>query len=333
AALEPIAQATPQPYAISLALGQLLERTNQYDLAFAHYEKANRSNPTQHSRQLIEARRDQIINHFTPDALASLPRPLKCNSSKLPRPILIVGMPRSGTSLVEQIISAHPSIAPAGESQALPELVAEMSKLGPKAANTQALTQLRDIYLDELTAAIETHTPPNELPAFITDKNPMNLFLIAHALAFIPDAIIVRVLRDPRDICLSCFASPLADDHTYKFTLDDCAHFAAAAHQTLEHFKPIIQADPRATWIDIRYEALTQDPETQINALFENLNLEPHPDCFTFHQSSRAVQTISRDQVRQPMHTQSIARWQNFAHLPQVRAMCQTLESAGVLPE
>lgn len=325
ASLEPIAHHAENPYTLSLMIGRLLEDAGEYDRAIEHYQNGNRSNPPTHNREQTQARVDQIRGTFTKDTLGSLSRPK--HRSDLPRPIIIVGMPRSGTSLVEQIIRAHPDISAAGESQLIPEIVGQMTAEKPQGKTTRSLEELRSFYLEELMLSGCSDTQPK----FITDKNPMNLFYLGHALAFIPDAIMVRVQRDPRDICLSCFSSPLATDHTYKFDLDDCAHFVSGAHKTLEHFKPIFQADTRATWIDVSYEELTKDPVHEITKLFESLGIEPHPDCFTFHTSKRAIQTISRDQVREPMNTKSVARWQNFAHIPQFQTMISRLNADNMI--
>ena len=315
----------PKPSSsLLLVLGRLLEKAGRFDEAFAHYLDANSANKDVYQQPLAQARLDHIRNEFRSKSLTTLTRP-EPNTSQV-RPILIVGMPRSGTSLVEQILGAHPQIAAAGESQAMPEMVNILTKNTTPAQLTDRLIELQESYLDELKSISSASSQP-----MITDKNPMNLFLLAHALAIVPDAIIVRVHRDPRDVCFSCFTSPLALDHTYKFNLKSCAHFAATASKVLDHTKPIIQADPRATWVDVSYEALTQSPQSTIEALFESIGLEPHADCFNFHQSTRAVQTISRDQVRQPMHTDSIARWEKFAHHPEMIEMISTLRAEGLI--
>ncbi|MBL4697326.1 MAG: sulfotransferase [Phycisphaerales bacterium] len=322
--LTAVADTSKPSTSLLLVLGRLLEKAERYDEAFARYLDANAANKDIYQQPLAQARLKHIRKEFRSESLNAITRP-QSNTNQV-RPILIVGMPRSGTSLVEQILSAHPQIAAAGESQAMPEMVSILTKNTTPAQLTERLVELQASYLDELKSISSASSQP-----MITDKNPMNLFLLAHALAIVPDAIVIRVQRDPRDVCLSCFTSPLALDHTYKFNLKSCAHFASTASKVLDHCKPIVQADSRATWVDVSYEALTQSPQNTIEALFESIGLEPHEDCFNFHQSTRAVQTISRDQVRQPMHTDSIARWQNFAHHPEMIEMISTLRAEGLI--
>lgn len=316
--LTPLAQQEHSSPMLTLTLGRLCEQAGQHDQAFGHYKKANTTKPPIYNRAHTQARLDHILKEFSVQSLKILDQP-KPDPSAI-RPILIVAMPRSGTSLVEQILSAHPSIAPAGESQALPELAHMLNQ------STLQPSEFQRIYLEELKAASNAQGH-----RFVTDKNPMNLFLLAHALAIAPNAIVVRVHRDPRDVCLSCYTSPLARDHTYKFDLSNSAHFASSAHIALNHLKPIVQAAPHALWIDVIYEELAQSPKETITKLLTSIGLEPHPDCFSFHTSSRAVQTISRDQVREPMHTKSVARWQKFAHQPEIKAMIAALEAQGVV--
>ena len=326
--LTPIANAGRPSQTLLFELGRHLESESQYDLAFEMFERANAINPPMYPREKSIERMNHIVSSFTLQSLTQLTRPSR--DPNLPRPILIVGMPRSGTSLVEQILANHPQIAGAGESQALPELVSSLvsQRINPNTI-TQTLTQARSTYLAELSTAAQL--TPNDAPSFITDKNPMNLFCLGHAMGIEPDLIIVRVNRDLRDVCFSCYTSPLSPDHNYKFDLASCAHFASTAHRVLDHIATIARADSRATWIDIEYEALTRDPTATISNLLQSLGLDPHPNCFNFHNSDRAVQTISRDQVRQPIHTRSVARWEHFAHFPQVQSMLAELKNEGLI--
>ena len=318
-----VADASNSSPTLSFVLGRLLEKDERYDEAFERYQQANGfSPPTYHAERTVK-RVESIKRNFTAQLLNSTNRPE--HNEQLIRPILVVGMPRSGTTLTEQILGAHPLIAAAGESQALPEIARTLSK-HPTDEHAQ---ELQSLYLNELKVSANIHE--SGATPFVTDKNLMNLFLIGLAHAIVPDAIIIHVQRDPRDVCVSCFTSPLASDHNYKFNLANCAHFAAYARQTIGHFKPIIQADPRTTWIELSYEHLAASPESTITDLFAAIGLEPHQGCFDFHTSGRAVRTISKDQVREPMHTKSIARWEKFAHIPEVKAMLLALKGDGMI--
>lgn len=323
AQLSIVADSSNNSPTLAFALGRLLEKDNRYDEAFVRYQQANAFNPPPYQSDRTIKRAQSIQKNFTAELLNSTNRPVQ--GDQLIRPILIVGMPRSGTTLTEQILGAHPLIAAAGESQALPEIARTLSK-HPTDEHAQ---RLQAVYLNELR--VSANITESQSPRFVTDKNLMNLFLIGLAHAIVPEAIIINVQRDLRDVCFSCFMSPLANDHNYKFNLANCAHFAAYARQTINHFKPIIQADPRTTWIDLSYEQLTQSPESTITNLFAAIELEPHQDCFDFHTSDRAVRTISKDQVREPMHTKSIARWEKFAHIPEVKAMLVSLKGDGLI--
>jgi tetratricopeptide (TPR) repeat protein len=214
------------------------------------------------------------------------------------RIVLIVGVPRSGTSLVEQILAAHPRVGACGESQALPWVV---SRLGPGGIGPDRASA---IYREELEAAASR--PGAEV---LTDKNPMNLFLLGMAARIVPGVRVVRLRRDPRDVCLSCFASPLKADHAYARDLDDCRRFVGSADRVMDAAAGVFGA----AWHEVVYEDLVRDPEPAIRALLSHAGLEFDERCLHPEREARVTRTISRDQVRSEINDASVGRWRRFA--------------------
>lgn len=291
---------------LRFTLAGLCDKAGLYDRAFEHAVIANRMKNAPHDDNILATQIDRLKAVYAPDAVASLPR--SGNNSELP--VFIVGMPRSGTSLLEQILSCHSKVHARGETSDIPDIV-KMIPYYPDGA--------RDIAREQLDAWADAHLrrigrlAPNATR--ITDKLPGNFLLLGLISQLFPGARVLNCLRDPRDVCLSNFMTDFSDGHQHAYHLESLARTCLAYRDLMEHWKRALSLPI----LDVRYEELTAEPRAQVAGILEFCGLEWEESCLLFHQSKRQVITASYDQVRQPLHRQSVARWKNYArHLEPV---------------
>jgi tetratricopeptide (TPR) repeat protein len=228
------------------------------------------------------------------------------------QPVFIVGMPRSGTSLVEQIIAAHPQAEGAGELQALPQLAGQ---IGGTAATPEALVRTLDRLDGAATAALgrrylmalQADRPPG-LPR-ITDKLPHNFQNLWLTGLLFPNARIVQCRRHPVDVCLSIYLRHFGRGHWYAQSLAGLGRFYKFHEELTAHWR-------QATglrWHEVSYESLVVEPEPNIRALIGFLDLGWNDACLDPWRVERSVSTFSTAQVRQPIYTSAVARWKKYA--------------------
>ncbi|MFB6261416.1 MAG: sulfotransferase, partial [Thiohalorhabdaceae bacterium] len=290
-------------------LGGLLDKIGRYDQAIEAYHKANQLKPRSYNRQAQENHFRRIKEQYTAEFLESAPR--ATHGSR--RPVFIVGMPRSGTSLTEQILASHPQVHGAGEledigatlkripgylgsERAMPEAMAE--------ATSEGLDRAAQGYLDRLA-----ELAPAEAQR-VTDKMPQNfLHLGAMALMF-PEAAFIHTRRDPRDTCLSCyFQNFVAQGLTFAYDLSNLGHYYALYEDLMAHWHEVLPV----SLYDLQYEELVADPETKVAELLAHCGLEWDDRCMRFFETERDTRTASYDQVRKPIYTASAGRWQRYA--------------------
>jgi hypothetical protein len=295
----------------------LLEVANSRQ-AVARAARGQRYDPDEHTRFI-----DRLIDAFTPELLARG----RSWGDPDPRPVLIVGLPRSGTTLIEQILASHPAVHGAGELpdvrrvfDALPEIVgrpccdpfAALHALGPDSAKSAARR-----YLDRLG----TLAPSDA--ARVVDKMPDNIHLVGLIALLWPGARIIVCGRDPRDIAVSCWKVGFA---TVRWT-NDPDHIArrlADHRRLLDHWNRI---RPLA-WLDVSYEDVVRDLEGQARRLVDFLGLDWDRSCLAFHATRRIVRTASLAQVRQPIYPDSVGRWRDYD--PLLPALFEALRHRGI---
>mgnify|MGYP002844001588 CR=1 FL=1 len=211
-------------------------------------------------------------------------------------PVLVVGMPRSGTTLVEQIVSSHPQGAGAGELDSLSRLLPDFPE-GLDDLDPARVGDLAAAYLKQLLAG-------RGEAARVIDKTPFNIFLLGLAQMLMPGARVVRCLRDPKDTALSCYFTNFAQGLTWSTDLGDIARMQAAQDRVMDHWAKVLNLPVH----DVRYEDLIADQEGQSRALIEFLGLEWDPACLEFHKSGNAVLTASNWQVRKPLYKSAVGR-------------------------
>lgn len=285
----------------------LYRRAN--DLAHAAAAEAGKSfDPTLLPRYLAWARRV-----FTPRLFADM-RP-SANQSE--QPVFIVGMPRSGTSLVEQILASHPRIHGAGERKEFSFLIERIKSGLPDDASPAAWDPAR--IHSEAAGYLEFLDRQSGGAVRVIDKLPDNILLIGQIFILFPRARVIVCRRDPRDVCLSCFVTNFTDGVSWSHRLEDCATRAVQ----IEELTRFWLSAPPGPIMEVSYEHLVANLETESRRLVDFLGVEWDPACLDFHKTERPVATASFWQVRQPLYSSSVGRWRRFeAHLePMLRIL------------
>jgi tetratricopeptide (TPR) repeat protein len=282
----------------------LLEVANPLQSA-ARAARGRTYDPDGHSRFI-----DRVLAAFTPEACT---RDRRLGDPD-PRPVFIVGLPRSGTTLTEQVLASHPRVHGAGELpdvgrvfHGLPGIVgrpgadpfANLDALDPAAARAAARRYL---------VRLESLAPPTA--ARVVDKMPDNIHFLGLIALLWPGARVIVCSRDLRDIAVSCWQTGFA---TIEWA-NDPGHIArrfADYQRLLNHWR----RRPPLPWLNVCYEVLVHDLEGQARRLIRFLDLEWDPACLAFHATRRVVQTASLTQVHQPIHTRSIGRWRRYQAL------------------
>jgi tetratricopeptide (TPR) repeat protein len=291
--------------ALHLGAAHIREQNGDYAAAFAHFRKANEADAVPFDLARFKAWIDQVIAVFTPDAFAR--RRMKGSSSGLP--VFVIGMPRSGTTLTERIIARHPQAAGAGELD-------RMRKIGVTtgyhddigkflsvldAMPAQGVKALGDKYINLLRFFAPTANR-------IVDKMPHNFEMLGLIGLLLPEARIVHLRRNPVDTCLSCYQNKLSQWHGYKRDLTTLGLYYREYARLMDHWRRVLPLK----FLDVEYEKLTGDFENEAKKLIAFLDLPWDEACLSFHESTEAVRTLSRHQVRNPIYRSSVGRWRHY---------------------
>ncbi len=306
-----------QADALHFALGKIYDDCRDYERAFEHYRQANqlRRKNVLYSESKYEKRLQGIIEFFTAERIEAL----QAFSSDSELPVFIIGMPRSGTTLTEQILAAHPQAHGAGELayfnsmlRGLPQLLHDHSAYPACIAGmTEAVAQqVTDGYL----GLLRRH---HEYTLRISDKMPGNFWHLGLIASLFPNAKLIHCRRDPLDVCMSIYFQSFAPDqgHDYAWDLREIAHYYNHYRQVMQHWQSVLPG----RILDINYDDLIEEPETHARLLIEYCGLDWDPACLEFHKARREVRTASNWQVRQPIYKTSSRRWENYRqHLGEV---------------
>jgi len=227
-----------------------------------------------------------------------------------PEPVFIVGMPRSGSTLIERILANHPAVGSLGESNLFAE--AKNEELGsgdclpfPHIAPTLDPCAFRRIGL-RYAARLRARAPSS---ARTINKMPGNFAYLGLIALALPGAKIIYPRRDPMDTCLSCYCELFAEGHPYAYDLRELARFWKACDGLMRHWRAVL---PAGMLLEVEYEALTGDPEREARRMLDHLGLDWDPACLDFAEAPGTVRTASAAQVRQPVHRESVGRWRRF---------------------
>jgi tetratricopeptide (TPR) repeat protein len=297
-------------------LGKMMEDIGRHDDSFAAYAEGNRAKrertPWDEGAHLDLQRR--IITTFSGERLARRAIPATAQG---PTPIFILGMPRSGTSLLEQVLATLPGVHGAGEITWLPDTLQAVGRDSGQGAfqfpetletwSGEALRELGDRYVERIRelAPESTH---------VVDKLPDNFMHIGLIHLMFPGARIVHSMRDPMDSCFSCFSRLfIGNNLAYTYDLGAVARYWVSYHELMRHWHAVL---PPGRILDVSYESMVSDFENQARRLVEYLGLPWDDRCLGFHNNRRVVRTASMAQVRRPIYRTSVARWKAYeAHL------------------
>ncbi|MBL1218301.1 MAG: sulfotransferase family protein [Planctomycetes bacterium] len=287
--------------------GALNEQRAEYDKAFDCYRQANATYPADFNVAQYTNTIDQLIETFSPANLPSMAR----SDNDSPMPIFIVGMPRSGTSLVEQILASHPDVHGAGELEDFARLAIGLgTRYNLPTPYPACVRSLTDEQANELAAhhLARLSDISNASPR-VTDKLPHNFSHIGLISRLFPGAKIIHCVRHPVDVCLSCYATPLSPAHNYSNRLTHLAQAYSQYRRLMDHWHAALDD---TEILDVEYEAVVADQEGWTHRLLEFCDLPWHDECMRFYETKRVTRTASMDQVNQPIYTSSVHRYKNF---------------------
>lgn len=300
---------------IHFSLGKLYDSNKDYDRAFEHYHKANAfKRPEAYDPMAHATLVSTLINTFSPKLMAELPR-ANIDTSKA---VFIVGMPRSGTSLTEQILASHPQVHGAGElgeihliTNALPPL------LDPQLGYPRCLTKLTQTIMDGMAKQyIHVINLLASDALRVTDKMPHNFLHLGLIALLFPNARIIHCQRDPMDTCLSNYFQNFSAGLDFADDLADLGQHFREYDKLMQHWKQVIGLPI----LEINYEDLVNKQEAETRRLLEFLDLPWDDRCLSFHKAERVVGTASYNQVREPLYTKSVARWKHYEpHLDELK--------------
>ncbi|MEM7661454.1 MAG: sulfotransferase [Pseudomonadota bacterium] len=314
----------PAAALIGFGIAKELDRRGEFDTAAKVLISANGARQREaglfnreHFDQRIQTLIDVFSESFFKDRLGW------GHSSNMP--VFIVGLPRSGTTLTEQIIGSHPTCFGAGELGVLADLsTGTPDRLGraeppwPKSAPELSEKQVSDIgreYTDELRNIADSSV------RYVVDKQPLNFWQLGLVALALPNARIIHCVRDIRDTGLSIFSQNFHVDQRWSADMEDIGYYWRGYRRLMQHWTLV----SRLKIIDVHYEDTVTDVETQACNLLQFLDLPWDDRVLLFHENDRAVQTPSRWQVRQPVYSSSKAKWRNYESLIEPLA-----EQAGV---
>lgn len=289
---------------ILFSLGESYDKIEKYDGAFGLYRKANTVFEKKSDIRFYLDVLSDIENSISKDFLADAIR----SGSDANKPVFIVGMPRSGTSLVEQIIASHPDAYGAGEITELWSIAQHVSSSKNFENYTEKLAALSkeglDQYAERYLAFVENLEPDT---LRITDKLPHNFMHIGLIKQLFPNAHIIHCHRHPFDTCLSIYFKKFNDSHIYARNLSEIARFYASYRELMERW------DTTATRIfSLQYEDLVANQEKVTRDIISYIGLDWDDRCLRYHESNRLIATPSYTQANKPVYTGSINRWKHY---------------------
>jgi tetratricopeptide (TPR) repeat protein len=294
---------------LHFALGKAYADIERFDLSFAHFSAGNGLKRARSGYREAEAlgALAQTRTIYSREWMAGFAG----RGESSPVPVFVFGMPRSGTTLVEQILASHSQVHGAGEIRDFEMAVSQLGgEVGQSLARPEMARRLNGAQLDRLgaeyvrrirAAAPEAHRAVNKMT-----ENFRFAGLIALAL---PRARMIHVQRDPLDTCVSCFTTLFAESLPYAYDLSELGRYHLAYQTLMEHWRATL---PPGMMLEVRYEDLIADREAQSRRIVDHCGLEWDPRCLEFHRSDRSVRTASFTQVRRPLYATSVGRWRAY---------------------
>ena len=238
-------------------------------------------------------------------------------------------MPRSGTSLLEQILASHPSVHAAGELQDITDIVSSLpSRLGSTLAYPACLENVTQGAVDDIARSylkkIETLSPKNT--TVVTDKMPDNFRHLGLIQLLFPKARVIHCVRDPLDTCLSCYFQNFSGEHDYSYNLQNMGIYYRLYERLMRHWKQVLDLKI----LDVSYEELVTATEETTRSILDFCGLPWDARCLESHKIRRAVVTSSYDQATRPIYHESLRRWEHYR--PYLEPLCKVLQIPAPVP-
>jgi tetratricopeptide (TPR) repeat protein len=287
---------------LRFAIGKYYDDVEDFKLAFRSYQRANdllKPLAEPYDRQARGRFVDDLIRVYARETMAGV----AAGASNSNKPIFVLGMPRSGTSLTEQIIASHPSVKGAGELDFWPHAGLEHeSAIRQGFVDESTRRKLAEAYL----RALETRSGGAQR---IVDKTPLNCDFLGLIHSTFPNGRIIYMRRDPIDTCLSCYFQKFSPSLNFTMDLSDLANYYREHHRLMAHWRAVL---PPGTILDVPYAELVADQKGWTRKILEFLDLEWNERVLDFQDTQRIVVTASSWQVRQKIYTNSVRRWRNY---------------------
>jgi tetratricopeptide (TPR) repeat protein len=293
---------------VHFALGKAFEQREQYADAFAHYARGNSLRRVDAPFDIVHfERRTARIREFFDAAFFARSAG---SGDPDPAPIFIVGLPRSGSTLVEQILASHSQVEGTME---LPNIISITHQFDDMAASRDGYPETVGTAPVGLLAALgsrylEETAPLRSGRKHFTDKLPNNFSHVGLIHAILPQATIIDARRHPMDCCFSTFKQHFAEGQTFSYDLDDLGRYYRCYLSLMDHWDVVLPGKV----LRVQYEDLVRDPEMNIRRLLDHCRLPFEGGCLDFHQTRRSVRTASAEQVRQPIYTSGVGHWRHF---------------------
>lgn len=314
---------------LHFALGKIHDDSGDYQRAFEHWTRGNllKRRQVSYDEAATLGLVDRIRSAFTPEQM----RRAKGSGDSSHAPVFILGMPRSGTSLVEQVLASHPEVFGAGEIGCLQESLARLCEIDgvaagfPEIVETMGADQLRGFSSNYVTC-VRAVAPPSA--RLITDKMPANFWLVGLIHLAFPSARIIHTRRDPLDTCFSCYSKLFEFQQPHTYDLGELGRYFRGYHALMEHWRSVL---PEDAMLEVRYEEVVADLEGQARRIVGYCGLEWSDECLAFHKTPRSVRTASAPQVHRPIYQTSVGRWRPYSQWlrPLIDALGQDLASGS----
>ena len=307
-------EALTQDQAIHLqfALAKAYADLQRHALAFEHLLAGNalKRRQTEYDEAVAIGKLARSRAAFTPDLIARL----RGLGDPSPQPVFIVGMPRSGTTLVEQVLASHPKVFGAGELEDFGRAAGRVCE--PSGATVPYPEMLAGITAEQVRTigaryleAVRALSPRAAAAERITDKLPANFRLVGLIHLALPNARIIHVRRDPVDTCFSCFSKWFAGEQAFTYDLAELGRYYRAYHALMAHWRSVL---PPGVMLEVQYEDLVADFAPQVRRMLAHCGLGWDAACLAFHTTQRSVRTASATQVRQPLYASAVGRWKPY---------------------
>ncbi len=299
------------------------DRSKQYDFAWEAAEQANAPGRLEYDPDLHTEQVDMLIEIWSKEHTDEFPM-TTCDSIV---PVFVAGMPRSGTSLIDQIIDTHPKAAGVGELSSIEAFAIALSRnYNPDEEPSKRFGEMGQVKWQQAADSYIKHivsVSPKGTER-VVNKALGNNKLVGLIARLFPKTRIIHAIRDPRDVAISCFMGGFNNKmHPWTSRADWAAHTWSLSERMMNHWKETLDIPI----LDVHYEKLVADPENEFPRLIEFLELDFDPSCYDFHKSKRTVRTLSYDQVNRPLYTTSSGRHKNYeSHIKDIKFPTYSLD-------